>query len=383
MTHIHHSLVPAEEVKYTAEVYLPEVTVRSQMVYISLLLAILAVLASLPFIYVNVSVSSRGQVQSEIERQDIIAPVAGYINLINTAENRYVNKNDVLFAIDGSGLEKQDKLKVSRQRELQAYISDIESLLKGGTDIATGNYKLSQLQYQEQLEDAANKVDKTRTDHERMKQLYNEKVIASAEYENYKLSFEQAQSAYNLVIKKQQNTWKAEEQEYRKELADIEADKLQLAEDKKKYMIRAPVTGSIQQLQGIQTGSYIMAGQKIAEISPDKGMVVQCYVPPSSIGLIKMHQEVFIQVDAFNYNEWGMLKGVVTDISSDILLVQQQPVFRVKCSINRQYLALKNGYKGYLKKGMTLQARFIVARRSIFRLLYDRLDDWMNPSRST
>jgi HlyD family secretion protein len=29
---------------------------------------------------------------------------------------------------------------------------------------------------------------------------------------------------------------------------------------------------------------------------------------------------------------------------------------------------------------MTLRARFIVAERSLWQLLYDKVDDWMNPA---
>ena len=35
--------------------------------------------------------------------------------------------------------------------------------------------------------------------------------------------------------------------------------------------------------------------------------------------------------------------------------------------------------KGKLKKGMTLQAYFNVARRSLYQLLYDKIDNWLNP----
>jgi HlyD family secretion protein len=43
----------------------------------------------------------------------------------------------------------------------------------------------------------------------------------------------------------------------------------------------------------------------------------------------------------------------------------------------------RNGVKGNLKKGMTFQARFILTKRSLFQLLYDKADDWMNPARKT
>jgi len=41
---------------------------------------------------------------------------------------------------------------------------------------------------------------------------------------------------------------------------------------------------------------------------------------------------------------------------------------------------LKNGYEGKLKKGVTLQARFVVTERSLWQLLYDKVDDWVNPN---
>lgn len=56
------------------------------------------------------------------------------------------------------------------------------------------------------------------------------------------------------------------------------------------------------------------------------------------------------------------------------------PVFKVQCSLDQQYLQLKNGFKGYFKKGMTANVRFKLIKRSLFDLLYDKMDDWLNPS---
>ncbi len=62
------------------------------------------------------------------------------------------------------------------------------------------------------------------------------------------------------------------------------------------------------------------------------------------------------------------------------VLLQEKPVFMIKCSLSKDELQLKNGFKGKLKKGMTLQARFILTRRTLFQLLYDRTDSWLNPN---
>jgi HlyD family secretion protein len=91
---------------------------------------------------------------------------------------------------------------------------------------------------------------------------------------------------------------------------------------------------------------------------------------------------VRFQVDAFNYNEWGIAKGKVLSIDNDFTLVENQPVFKVKCSFAGTELHTRTGVKGRLKKGMTFQARFILTKRSLFQLLYDKADDWINPARS-
>jgi membrane fusion protein, peptide pheromone/bacteriocin exporter len=87
-------------------------------------------------------------------------------------------------------------------------------------------------------------------------------------------------------------------------------------------------------------------------------------------------------VDAFNYNEWGMLSGQISGISDDYFLVNSLPVFKVKCSLSGNTLRLKNGIPGTIKKGMTLNARFMITKRSLFQLLYQKSDDRFNPSRN-
>ena len=48
--------------------------------------------------------------------------------------------------------------------------------------------------------------------------------------------------------------------------------------------------------------------------------------------------------------------------------------------MEQDYLIHRKGLKGNLKKGMTVSAHFMIARRSLFDLLYQKMDDWINPS---
>jgi membrane fusion protein, peptide pheromone/bacteriocin exporter len=47
---------------------------------------------------------------------------------------------------------------------------------------------------------------------------------------------------------------------------------------------------------------------------------------------------------------------------------------------DRDYLQAHQGLKGLLKKGMTVTARFVVARRSLWELLYESVDSLFNPA---
>lgn len=122
------------------------------------------------------------------------------------------------------------------------------------------------------------------------------------------------------------------------------------------------------------------ANQALGEITPDTSLIAEIYVTTGDIGLLRTGMPVRIQVDAYNHNDWGVATGKIESISTDVIMNDGQPLFRVRCSIDQTYLQLKNGFQGELKKGMTFQARFIVNRRSLFQLLYDKVDDWLNPA---
>lgn len=137
-------------------------------------------------------------------------------------------------------------------------------------------------------------------------------------------------------------------------------------------------------IKNIKEGDFVFPNQKIAEISPDSTLMAVAYISPKDVGFIKPGQQVAFQVDAFNYNDWGLAKGKIAEIADDLSLVgEQQVAFRVICALDQTHLKLKNGYAGELRKGMTFNGRFLVARRSLFQLLYDKVDDWMNPAINT
>jgi HlyD family secretion protein len=182
------------------------------------------------------------------------------------------------------------------------------------------------------------------------------------------------------ILLSQKSLWQNDLSLRNIEAVKLLADLKQCSEELSYRVIIAPTDGEIIQSSDFQTGSMVASGQKIAEISPEGELVATCFVKPADIGLIHEKQKVKIQVDAYNYNEWGMLQGEIIDISDDMIIENGSlAYFRVKCKPEKTFLSLKNGFKADIKKGMSLNTRIMVIQRSLFHLLFDKADKWFNP----
>ena len=146
-------------------------------------------------------------------------------------------------------------------------------------------------------------------------------------------------------------------------------------------MVLAPISGTIESFSGLQVGSFLNASQPIATISAVDQLIVESTISPNDIGLIQKNQKVKFQIDAFNYNQWGLLEGKVIDIDRNITIQGEQAFFKVRSSLNSIEMKLQSGYKTKVSKGMTLTSRYIITRRSLFDLLFDKVDDWLNPKK--
>jgi len=384
-------LFPPEIIENTTEAYLPKVTVRSQIIYLSILTLLSGAILALPFVTVDVSVQSAGIVRTVAQKNELRSLVAGTVASVNVTENQAVRPGQVLFTLTTEIADSKLRFNTAMLTEKQLFIRDLEQLvtLRPGTSGNSLAFKvrtaspLYTQQYNEfkfLLLEKQNQLAKAQTDLNRYRILFEQKVIALAELEEKQFAYNKVLGEYNTLIENQRSRWQADLNQYRLSMGELQAQVCQLEQEKDLYTIKAPVSGTVQQLTGKYTGSFIQAGESLGIISPDSSLLVECYLTPQNIGLLKKDMRVNFQIDAFNYNEWGLVSGRITDIAQDFVLVDNKPVFKVKCQLDKQTLQLKNGYTARLKKGMTLRARFVVARRSLFQLLYDRADDWLNPA---
>jgi membrane fusion protein, peptide pheromone/bacteriocin exporter len=377
---------PSEVVDFTTEAYLPKVTVRSQIIYLTVILAILGALIALPFIQIDVSVQSTGIIRPTAERNEIRSLVAGTISETYIKENQAVEQGQMLFKLQTDMLDSKIRLNEVQQTEKRLYINDLEKLVALNREkiSITGNlesplYRQQYEQFRLLLAETQQTQKKRKREFDLNKKLVEEKVVAQQELEDKEFALQSVQAQYLTSIERQIGDWQAALSQHRMALDELHAQKGQWLEERQLYTIKAPIGGNISQLVGKNRGGYIQSGELLGVISPDSNLVVECYVSPKDIGLLRKNMKARMQLDAFDYNQWGLAEATVIEIANDLTMNEEQAFFKVKCRLDQNLLTLKNGYKGYLKKGMTLRSNFVVTKRSLFDLLYDKADDWLNP----
>lgn len=380
-------LFPKEILEHTTQYHLARYSQPAQTIYVIILVSIFCFIAALPYIFIDISIKSGGLLKATTEVSAIKAISSGYVKEVYIQENSLVKKDQLLFSVQSPMLDEKERFLQTKLAETNSFLNDTKILASNSQQSATGIgqletnlYRQSYSDYLQKLTDRQTKFLKVKQDYTRNKKLYEQQVIAAAEFENYSFEFEKGKNEIELLKQSQLSTWQQELRGYEKEITDLQNQLAQVEKEKESLNIKATVSGTIQNLTGVYAGSPVFSNQDLAQISPDTNLIAEVYVSPNDIGLLRTSMEARMQVSAFNYNQWGLLLGQIQEISNDIQIINNQPVFKVKCALQQDYLKLKNGYEGKLKKGMTLQARFVVTERSLWQLLYDKVDDWVNPN---
>lgn len=381
-------IFPPAIINQSVEVYDSHISVRSKAIYLLFLGILLAAIIALPLIYVDIAVQSRGTFQSALQRNSLMSSVGGRLEIWNLKENQKVKKGDVLAVIRGEVLNLEMQGLEERLTVLDEFIHDLNKLLK--LDLSTYSmepvslrskfYQAILLEYQTKFNNQDAAVQKLERDFERAQTLFDGKALAFADYDIADIQYKQAKSQLDLISKQQRNLWEQELVNHQNERVRLLNQKSVFSEQMDQYKVIAGTNGTLINVLNLNEGDFVHPQQKLAEISPDTTLLAVTYISPMDIAFIEKGQEVSFQIDAYNYNQWGIATGKVIDIADDLsLLNEREAGFLVTCALDNPSLTLSNGQEGYVKKGMTYNARFVIARRSLFQLLYDKVDNWLNP----
>jgi multidrug resistance efflux pump len=375
------SLYTKESAGSTFPHYIGSIALHSKNLYLAILVIVSLVILSLPFIKVDLYIKASGIIRPGTEKTPVHCLVSGVVSTVNFSEGDRLDQGDVLVMLKRNRKEYELEQLQALNDQITSEIRDLEYLLNGCHEqMSSVRYKMEYMAFSKQSARLKEKLIKASREKNRNESLFREQLISEKEFDDMSFTEDQHRQELNNFIFMKRNQWQNELAELQFRQKQYKGQINCLNEDLKHWQIRSPIPGTIEYLSPIHPGSNIQVGQQLAVISPDTAIIGEIYIPPSDIGLIHLGQPVQLIIDAFDYREWGTIQAAITEISDDFLVINNQPVFRIRCKLDRITLQLKNGYTGSLKKGMTFQALCLVNRKSVWQLLTGKMNKWLNPA---
>ena len=364
--------------------FLVSISPVSRVIYHLCLLLIAGVLISLPLVRVQVSVSGKGIIRPRQEKANIIPFISGMVEEVYVSEGDYIKISDPILKVRSFDASRNLQLLKMELTDADQYLTDLRGLLSDPLTVPVRQkFRTAWKEYCHHLDYLILMFEKAHKEWIRQTGLYKAGLISEKEYDDLTFSRNKANQEKVRFISESKRAWQEDYTAYLDRKRILTTQIQQTEEQIRRSMITAPVSGSLEEFSGIFPGSVLQAGETIGIISPDSKLIAEMYMQSRNIAYLSTGQEVIMQVDAFPSREWGMVKAEIYEISNDYIWLNQQAVFRVKCLFPEKRLVLKNGYEGELIKGMTFQARCMIAPRSLFQLLTDKADDWLDPAVSS
>jgi HlyD family secretion protein len=140
----------------------------------------------------------------------------------------------------------------------------------------------------------------------------------------------------------------------------------------KQRFLYAPVDGVVSSFNIANIGEVVQPGQTIAEIAPQNApLVLSASLPNQEAGFVKTGMPVQVKLDAYPYQDYGVVTGKVVSISPDAKPDERLgAVYRVEVALQRNYVSA-NHQTVRFKAGETAAADIIIRRRRIADILLD------------
>lgn len=135
-------------------------------------------------------------------------------------------------------------------------------------------------------------------------------------------------------------------------------------------ILRAPVRGTVKNMQVTTVGGVIQPGADVLDIVPSEDdLLVEARIRPSDVAFLRPGLKATVKLGAYNYLVYGSLTGRVESISPDTMRERgqpdQEPYYRVLVRTNRA--ALKHGGETLpIIPGMTATVEVLTGRRTLF-----------------
>jgi membrane fusion protein len=154
------------------------------------------------------------------------------------------------------------------------------------------------------------------------------------------------------------------------------AQRLAEVETGRGYTLTSPIDGTVTAVTA-RLGQPVNPQQPLMMVMPDNAVPrAELYVSTAAAGFLAVGQEVRLAVDAFPYQRFGTVQARIVQISSVAIPKITEggavPVYLVTAELAEASVTAF-GRKQPLLPGMTLSARIITEKQSLFQWLFEPL----------
>ena len=166
------------------------------------------------------------------------------------------------------------------------------------------------------------------------------------------------------------------------QIATNDREIAQIATDLQPTIVRAPIAGTIQELNLRNNAQVVQAGDRLAQIMPSGAQLsIKALVTTADIDNVKVGQTVQMRVSACPYTDYGVGSGKVTEVAADAKPIDKNAAQPSQSAANGMYevtiapdmLTLaRGGKKCQIRAGLTGRADIISKEESILHFMLSK-----------
>ncbi len=283
-----------------------------------------------------------------------------------------------------------ERFMVAHQNALQDYHADVG-------DVAASGRSASDAELQAQIGFRQAEIDHLKQDYLQQKMLFERKLISRVDINRARVRYLSALAALpgrmSEIYKNETAVQDLQRQILEARIAHgreaqqmkhaYETARLRLEQARKRVdrqleaesdLILAPEPGMVTQVMVNTLGQVISKGQALVSVAPTSApMVAELTVLNRDVGLLKPGQIVKLKYDAFAFQDFGIKRGWLRQLSPDAVIDESVgPIFRAVVELEETTMAVKGQQKPLLF-GMRGTAEIMTDRQSVLLMLLSPL----------
>lgn len=306
---------------------------------------------------VDVVITSSGSMQPVGNLNVVESYANGSVKSINVTEGAYVKEGDVLIELDTESLE-LDENQLNSQKKILESQFEVYQKIRNGEDVSKikisdygaelqpyiqvildsdTSYKntLANLEKEKSNADLNQQMAQIQLEEYQANGTVRQRQMQELAVQQYALALEQTDLQISDTKTQYSANVNSQLSQINSQLDEINSSLEKYRLSKEYQKITAPVSGYVNSISVNTIGETVTSAEQLVTIVPDNMPVeMVCYVKNMDIADIEIGMETEVKLEAYPYNKYGTVEGIVKYISpSSFNSEQLGSVYLVKLEI--------------------------------------------------